>query len=78
MKLQETPEELNSGDIPKIVSVFVDRELTEILTAGSRVTITGLYQVNGQSGTVGNALKGKDLAVKSSFIKAIGINIESK
>jgi len=40
--LQETPEELKSGDIPKHITVYLDRELTELLTAGSRVTVTGL------------------------------------
>lgn len=67
LKIQETPEELNSGDIPKHLSVYMDRVMTEILTAGSRVTITGVLNIQSQGSTVLGSLRGggRDLGVNS-------------
>lgn len=48
LKLQESPEDIPTGEIPRTFQICVDRYLTNRLAPGSRVVITGVYQVNEQ------------------------------
>jgi len=45
--------------VPKNISIFVDRELTDLVTAGSRIKVSGVYQIIGEKGSL-NAAKGKE------------------
>lgn len=51
VKLQELPEEIPSGEIPKHVSVQLDRSLTDILAPGNSVNLVGIWQVIGDRGS---------------------------
>merc|ERR1719443_1014800 len=55
LKLQERPEDVPPGELPRSCIVTVDRALTLSATPGSRVTVTGVYSIyNAQAGN-GNA-----------------------
>lgn len=43
LKLQEKPEDVPTGEMPRHVSVVVDRHLVGKVTPGTRVTILGIY-----------------------------------
>jgi len=45
LKIQESPEMIPTGEIPRSLKVVVDRNLVDKLSPGTRVTITGIYTV---------------------------------
>eukprot|EP01017_Pseudomicrothorax_dubius_P024576 TRINITY_DN2610_c0_g2_i2.p1 TRINITY_DN2610_c0_g2~~TRINITY_DN2610_c0_g2_i2.p1 ORF type:complete len:504 (+),score=160.75 TRINITY_DN2610_c0_g2_i2:332-1843(+) len=45
LKIQESPETLPSGEIPRTFQVCVDRYLVDRLSPGTRITLTGIYTV---------------------------------
>ncbi|CEF68162.1 DNA replication licensing factor MCM5 [Strongyloides ratti] len=45
LKLQENPEDVPHGEMPRHMQVYVDRYLTDQMTPGNRVTLTGIYSI---------------------------------
>ena len=45
LKLQENPESIPTGEIPRTFQIFVDRYLVDKLVPGTRVNLTGVYTV---------------------------------
>jgi DNA replication licensing factor MCM5 len=45
LKLQETPENVPNGEIPRHISLYVDRYLCDKIVPGNRVTVTGIYSI---------------------------------
>ncbi|MEW5314783.1 MAG: hypothetical protein WDW38_006253 [Sanguina aurantia] len=43
LKLQEKPEDVPTGDLPRTVMLVVDRQLCHTATPGTRVTVMGIY-----------------------------------
>ncbi|KAI9023295.1 MCM2/3/5 family-domain-containing protein [Hyaloraphidium curvatum] len=72
MKLQETPDMIPVGELPRPILLSADRDLCNRVMPGARITVTGIYstfqnkQMKG-SGTV---------AVRSAYIRVVGIHAE--
>lgn len=45
MKLQEAPESIPTGEIPRTFQICVDRNMVGKLSPGTRCKITGIYRV---------------------------------
>jgi len=50
LKLQEAPELIPTGEMPRNVMLTVDRNLTDICTPGNRVKIVGILSITGGKG----------------------------
>ena len=76
LKLQEAPEMIPTGEMPRTFLVTVDRELTDKVTPGNRVKIVGILgiiaQQMGGAGASGQANKG----VNKSYIRALSLQSE--
>jgi len=74
LKLQESPESVPTGEMPRNVLLAVDRHLVDCAKPGMRVTVVGvasLYKSNGG--------KGKDApSVKQIYVNVVGIEFESE
>ncbi|KAI8854439.1 MCM2/3/5 family-domain-containing protein [Chytridium lagenaria] len=69
LKLQETPEMVPVGELPRHIQMHCDRALTNKIMPGVRVEITGIYSIfqnktARQAGTV---------AIRSPYIRVLGI-----
>ncbi|CAB3408782.1 unnamed protein product [Caenorhabditis bovis] len=47
VKLQESPDDMPSGETPHTVSVFAHGSLVESVQPGDRITVTGIFRANG-------------------------------
>lgn len=45
MQLQERPEDVPVGELPRAVTLIADRQLVGQVAPGTRVTITGIYSI---------------------------------
>jgi len=73
LKIQENPEMVPPGEIPRSFQICVDRYLVDKLTPGSRVTITGIYTVVLKT-TIGT--KANISSLKVPYIMGLGLNLE--
>lgn len=45
LKLQEAPESIPQGEMPRHLTVYCDRTLCERVAPGARVTVLGIYSI---------------------------------
>ncbi|KAJ5075476.1 intein-containing DNA replication licensing factor mcm5 precursor [Anaeramoeba ignava] len=69
MKLQETPENIPTGEIPRHVLLYLDRYLVEKVSPGTRIAVTGIFSIFQSDAK-------KSIAVKTPFIRVIGIEVD--
>jgi len=71
LKLQEKPEDVPTGELPRNIQLVVDREMVLSVTPGTRVTALGVFSIyearNSKSG------KGGAAAVRQPYLRVVGI-----
>ena len=45
LKLQENPENVPNGEIPRHIQLYAERYLCDKIVPGNRVTVTGIYSI---------------------------------
>jgi len=77
LKLQETPENVPNGEIPRHIQLYMDRYLCDKIVPGNRVTVTGIYSI--RKGAAGKtSLKDKlNIGIRQPYLRVVGIQIDS-
>ncbi|KAH4402316.1 DNA helicase [Parastagonospora nodorum] len=72
LKLQEAPDQVPVGELPRHIMISADRYLANRVVPGTRCTITGVYSIYQQKGSrrQGNAA----VAIRNPYIRAVGIH----
>lgn len=84
LKLQEVPESVPTGEMPRSISLTVERALTNRISPGVRIMIIGEYSVRagGSAAGVGGAkrapLSGSSLqvTVRAPYIRGLGMAVD--
>ena len=74
LKLQESPEEVPTGEMPRNIMISVDRFLVDRITPGTRVSVLGISSLFASDNNKGS--KGSNSAVRTPFIRALGIQVD--
>ncbi|KAJ3195785.1 minichromosome maintenance protein 5 [Irineochytrium annulatum] len=69
LKLQETPETVPVGELPRHILLTCDRSLTDKVDAGRRVAVTGIYSIYEAK----NAKNAAKIALRSPYLRVVGI-----
>ena len=69
-KLQESPEMVPTGEMPRAVMLSVDRRLVDRAIPGNRVLVTGIMSI--LSGAGGKGDRGK-AAVRQTYLQVLGV-----
>ncbi|RDD44892.1 DNA replication licensing factor mcm5 [Trichoplax sp. H2] len=75
LKLQETPEAVPNGEMPRHMQLYCDRYLTEKVVPGNRVTIMGIYSIKKQ------AKLGRDnvtVGIRKPYLRIVGIELNNE
>ena len=56
LKLQETPDSVPHGEMPRHVTLYADRSLCDTMVPGNRVVVAGVYSIR-KAGGQANANK---------------------
>lgn len=75
LKIQETPELIPTGEIPRSYLVTCDRNLVDLVTPGSRVRITGIFTTVNKRPEQEKKGNGA-IAIKMSYVRALAIEVE--
>jgi DNA replication licensing factor MCM5 len=65
--VQERPEDVPTGELPRSLTATCDRGLVGTVSPGTRVTIVGVYAIN--TGTDNNKKKGDVVAIRQPYIR---------
>ncbi|CAJ0918558.1 unnamed protein product, partial [Mesorhabditis belari] len=76
LKLQENPEDIPHGEMPRHLPLYVDRYLTDKVSPGCRVTILGVYSIRKTSMQKKNAEKSMS-GIRVPYMKVLGIKVET-
>lgn len=76
IKIQESPDMVPVGELPRHVLATVDRFLVNRVTPGARVIINGVYSIFQQNTSKNGNSAG--VAIRSPYIKVLGIQLESQ
>ncbi|KAI7757403.1 hypothetical protein M8C21_007155 [Ambrosia artemisiifolia] len=71
LKLQENPEDVPTGELPRNMLLSVDRHLVQTIVPGTRLTIMGIYSIF-QAAKSSTNHKGA-VAVRQPYIRVVGI-----
>ncbi|CAN6699887.1 unnamed protein product [Malus baccata var. baccata] len=71
LKLQENPEDVPTGELPRNMLLSVDRHLVQTIVPGTRLTIMGIYSIY-QASNSATSHKGA-VAVRQPYIRVVGI-----
>ncbi|RVE55313.1 hypothetical protein evm_000211 [Chilo suppressalis] len=76
LKLQEAPESIPQGEMPRHLSVYCERVLCERVAPGARVTVLGIYSIK-KIAKIGREGREKgSVGVRSSYVRAVGLTAE--
>lgn len=71
LKLQEAPDMVPVGEMPRHILLAADRNLTNKVIPGTRCTIMGVYSI------YNTKAKGAAVAVRNPYVRVVGIQQES-
>jgi DNA replication licensing factor MCM5 len=75
LKLQENPEDVPQGEMPRHLQLFCDRYLTDRVAPGNRVTVMGVYSIKRANQ---NKKGNKDnVGLRAPYLRVLGIEVEA-
>lgn len=80
LKLQELPDFVPQGEIPRHMQLFCDRNLCERVVPGNRVLIHGIFSIK-KVGKMQNAAQGPKkptVGVRQPYMRVVGITVDTK
>jgi DNA replication licensing factor MCM5 len=72
LKLQEAPETIPTGEMPRHMLATVDRVLTGVVAPGTRVTLVGIYTV------FASQERGASEAVRHPYLRVLGVHRDTQ
>lgn len=76
LKLQEAPESVPQGEMPRHLQLFVDRYLCDRVVPGNRVTVMGIYSIK-KASSMNNDRKAS-IGVRSPYLRVVGIQVQTQ
>ncbi|KAH7318483.1 DNA replication licensing factor mcm5 [Stachybotrys elegans] len=75
IKLQEAPDQVPVGELPRHVLISADRFLTNRVVPGSRCTVMGIFSIYQNKGSK-NSSTGGAVAIRTPYLRAVGIQTD--
>jgi len=72
LKLQENPEDVPTGEMPRHLWLSMDRNFVDQVKPGSRVNVIGIYSIYSAKGS---SKKGQDKTIRQPYLRVIGVEM---
>lgn len=78
LKLQEAPEAVPNGEMPRHLQMYCDRYICEKVVPGNRVTVVGIYSIKkgGMTSKRGGREK-TNVGIRLPYLRVIGIQVDT-
>lgn len=82
LKLQEAPEAVPHGEMPRHLQLYCDRYLCEKVVPGNRITVTGIYSIKKIAKSSANnrtiADSKSNVGIRAPYLRVVGIRVETE
>lgn len=75
LKVQESPDSVPHGEMPRHLQLFADRFLVDRVVPGNRVTVLGIYSI--KKASLKTSKKSDAVGVRAPYLRVIGIEVET-
>lgn len=79
LRLQESPDAVPHGEMPRHLQLYCDRYLCDRVVPGNRVTIMGIYSIKKMAAA---KTKGKEksagVGIRASYLRVVGIQVDTE
>lgn len=76
LKLQEAPDQVPVGELPRHILISTERYLTNRVVPGSRCSVTGVFSIYQAHGKGGKGSSGSAVAVRNPYLRAVGLQTD--
>lgn len=79
LKLQEAPEFVPHGEMPKHIQLYCDRNLVDRAMPGNKITLVGVYCIK-RNVLMGGKMKGREksnVGTRQPYVRVLGIRIDT-
>ena len=82
LKLQEAPDAVPMGEMPRHLQLYVDRYLCDRMVPGNRVSVIGIYSIKRASKGVSSRSRknksGKEgVGIRAPYVRVLGVEVET-
>ncbi|XP_033722049.1 DNA replication licensing factor MCM5 [Tursiops truncatus] len=77
LKLQELPDAVPHGEMPRHMQLYCDRYLCDKVVPGNRVTIMGIYSIKKFGLTTSRGRDRVGVGIRSAYIRVLGIQVDT-
>uniref|UniRef100_A0A8C2C0C0 DNA replication licensing factor MCM5 n=1 Tax=Cyprinus carpio TaxID=7962 RepID=A0A8C2C0C0_CYPCA len=79
LRLQEAPDAVPHGEMPRHMQLYCDRYLCDRVVPGNRVTIMGIYSIKKVAQTKAKGRdKGAGVGIRSAYLRVVGIEVDTE
>uniref|UniRef100_A0A915EI53 DNA replication licensing factor MCM5 n=1 Tax=Ditylenchus dipsaci TaxID=166011 RepID=A0A915EI53_9BILA len=78
LKMQENPEDVPHGEMPRHLQLYVDRYLADSVSPGNRVVVTGIFSIKKVFNKQGGKEQNKAMSgIRAPYLRVVGIQVQS-
>ncbi|KAI8787761.1 DNA replication licensing factor mcm5 [Biomphalaria glabrata] len=78
LKLQEAPEDVPNGELPRHLQLYCDRYLCDRIVPGNRVTVMGIYSIKKTSKPTKRNNRDKvNVGIRLPYFRIVGVKIDT-
>ncbi|XP_037544407.1 DNA replication licensing factor mcm5-like [Nematolebias whitei] len=79
LRLQESPDAVPHGEMPRHLQLYCDRYLCDRVVPGNRVTIMGIYSIKKVAAAKAKGReKGVGVGIRASYLRVVGIQVDTE
>uniref|UniRef100_A0A0B7A8Y5 DNA replication licensing factor MCM5 n=1 Tax=Arion vulgaris TaxID=1028688 RepID=A0A0B7A8Y5_9EUPU len=78
LKLQEAPEDVPNGELPRHLQLYCDRYLCDRVVPGNRVTIMGIYSIKkAMKSSKSNPRDKVNVGIRQPYFRIVGVQVDT-
>ncbi|XP_074629909.1 DNA replication licensing factor mcm5-like [Acropora palmata] len=78
LKLQESPDAVPNGEMPRHMQLYSDRYLTEKVVPGNRITVMGIYSIKKVAQKADKDRDGVGVGIRKPYLRVVGIQVDTE
>ncbi|XP_052769415.1 DNA replication licensing factor mcm5-like [Mya arenaria] len=78
LKLQEAPESVPNGEMPRHMQLFCDRYMCDKAVPGNRVSVIGIFSIKKMAPTKGSAREKVNVGIRAPYFRVVGIQVDTE
>ncbi|KAK7104511.1 DNA replication licensing factor mcm5-A-like [Littorina saxatilis] len=78
LKLQEAPEDVPNGEMPRHMTLYCDRNICDRVVPGNRVTVIGIYSIKKTAKASRNPREKVNVGIRQPYFRVVGIKVNTE